>query len=73
MRRREEEYVCVEREIVAQHVRVCVCVCVSSLRLLWDGTGTAVLVGKAFFFSFYYIFNVFCTITSGWRLVWRFS
>lgn len=56
MRRREEAYVCVEREIVAG---ACVSECVSSLRPLWDEASTGALVGNAFlvfiiFLMFFY-------------------
>jgi hypothetical protein len=56
MRRREEEYVCVEREIVARHVRlcVCVCVCVSSLRPQRHGAVPVALVGNAFLVLLYF-------------------
>ena len=63
---------CWKRDSVPACVCVCVCVSVSSLRPLCDEAATAVLVGKAFL-VFYYIFNVFFTTTSGWRLLCGFS
>jgi len=52
-------------------VSVSVSVSVSSLRPLCDEAATAVLVGNAFLVL--YVFKVFFTTTSGWRLQCGFS
>lgn len=55
MRRREEEYVCVEREIVAGHV------CLRAYVIPTPSVGWSFYCCFSWkrFFSFYYIFNVF--------------